>query len=93
MFLTGVVITKNSDQTIKKCLDSLFQVVDEIIVNVIKPNEETQTPTIEIVKPELTKKQINYDKINSIFQISNPKVILQQQPKQETGNLKLNSEK
>ena len=68
------------------------KVVDEIIVNVIKPNEETQTPTIEIVKPELTKKQINYDKINSIFQISNPKVILQQQTKQETGNLKLNSE-
>lgn len=32
MFLTGVVITKNSDQTIKKCLDSLLQVVDEIIV-------------------------------------------------------------
>jgi glycosyltransferase involved in cell wall biosynthesis len=32
MFLTGVVITKNSDQTIKKCLTSLQQVADEIII-------------------------------------------------------------
>lgn len=65
--------------------------VEEIFI--IEPiTIQTEYPTIEIVKPELTKKQINYDKINSIFQNNNPKVILQQQPKQETGNLRLNSE-
>jgi len=59
---------------------------------------ETKIEDQEVVKKntlktlELTQKQINYDKINSIFQISGPKVISQQQPKQETSHLKLNSQ-
>ena len=69
-------------------------------------NVKPQTPNIPIPQPtpqphepvkitktlEKTQKQINYDKINSIFQISGPKIISQQQPKQETSHLKLNSQ-
>ena len=40
---------------------------------------------------ELTQKQINYNKINSIFQKSNPKTITQAKNNQEVVNIKLNS--
>lgn len=59
--------------------------------NIVEKLEEPYSPQMEIFKPELTKKQINYDKINSIFHNNNPKIISKNQPKQETGNLKLNS--
>lgn len=78
----------------------------ENLKNYNKNNFLVQTPNIQIPQPtpqphepvkitktlEKTKKEINYDKINSIFQISGPKVISQQQPKQETSHLKLNSQ-
>ncbi len=78
----------------------------ENLKNYSKNNPLVQTPNIPIPQPtrpphepvkitktlEKTQKQINYDKINSIFQISGPKVISQQQPKQETSHLKLNSQ-
>ena len=50
------------------------------------------TVKIKTVKPELTKKEINYDKINSIFTNNNPKVISKPQPVQSDQKLKLNSE-
>lgn len=82
----------NYDSPIINDIIEDFNQIHPLNIEIVKPTQENQYPTIEIVKPELTKKQINYDKINSIFQNNNPKVILQQQPKQETGNLKLNSE-
>ena len=78
----------------------------ENLKNYSKNNPLVQTPNIPIPQPtplphepvkitktlEKTQKQINYDNINSIFQISRSKVISQQQPKQETSHLKLNSQ-
>jgi len=58
---------------------------------------ETKIEDQEVVKKntlktlELTKKQINYNKINSIFQKSNPKTIKQAKNNQEVVNIKLNS--
>jgi hypothetical protein len=58
---------------------------------------ETKIEDQEVVKKntlktlELTQKQINYDKINSIFQKSNPKTITQAKNNQEVVNIKLNS--
>lgn len=43
-------------------------------------------------KPELTKKQINYEKINSIFSTNNPKVIGTIKQVQYKTDLKLNSQ-
>ena len=63
-----------------------------ILNDVINEPKEIHTPKIQVVIPELTKKQINYEKINSIFQNNNPKTIQQPQPKQNTTNIKLNSD-
>ena len=58
---------------------------------------ETKIEDQEVVKKntlktlELTQKQINYNKINSIFQKSNPKTITQAKNNQEVVNIKLNS--
>lgn len=72
----------------------------KIVVDIFNKKEEVKEEVkvvkgiqVEIVKPELTKKQINYDKINSIFNANNPKVILKSQPQKQFGNsLKLNSQ-
>jgi len=52
-------------------------------------------PKIEIIPQkeiQLTKKEINYDKINSIFNNNNPKTITKPQIPQNSNNIKLNSE-
>lgn len=69
-----------------------------IVNEIFKPNNtilesvKEDKPTKEILKTiELKQKQLNYDKINSIFQSNNPKIIKQNGVNQQTVNLKLNS--
>ncbi len=64
-------------------------------VEVISEKPLTIYDTVKIEpapKPELTQKQINYDKINSIFNVSNPKVVGKTEQKQKEQGIKLNSQ-
>lgn len=65
--------------------------VVEVILE--KPLTIYDTVKIEPVsKKELTQKQINYDKINSIFNMSNPKVVNTPVQPQQEHKVKLNSQ-
>jgi len=78
----------NSDEIQTKIVNSVFGLSNEIEVEVI----EIPVSNTKIVSTiEKTQKQINYDKVNSIFSV-NPKVIHTQQPKPQGNTLKLNSE-
>jgi len=87
-------VESKSDQIQTNVVNSIVwvkNVGDIKIINDIKTIE----PKIEIIPQkeiELTKKEINYDKINSIFSNNNPKIITKPQIPQNNGNLKLNSE-
>lgn len=61
----------------------------KIVETKIEDQEFIKKNTLKTL--ELTQKQINYNKINSIFQKSNPKTITQAKNNQEVVNLKLNS--
>jgi len=61
----------------------------KIVETKIEDQEFVKKNTLKTL--ELTQKQINYDKINSIFQKSNPKTITQAKNNQEVVNIKLNS--
>lgn len=53
--------------------------------------EENKVDKEKVKSIELSKKQLNYEKINQIFQTNNPKIIKQNRPNQENVNLKSNS--
>lgn len=66
--------------------------IHEDIFVIQNTQQETQYPKIESYKPELTKKQINYEKINSVFNNNKPKVISSSRQPENRPNLKLNSQ-
>jgi hypothetical protein len=69
-------------------VDGIFNKKEEIEED--KVVEKTQ---IKLNELQLKQKQINYDKINSIFQNNNPKVVVQPRPQpQQINNVKLNSQ-
>lgn len=53
--------------------------------------EENKVAKEKVKSIELSKKQLNYEKINQIFQSNNPKIIKQNRPNQDNVNLKSNS--
>ncbi len=69
-----------------------------IVNEIFKPKTITSNSTEEnkvfkekVKSIELSKKQLNYEKINQIFQSNNPKIIKQNRPNQENVNLTSNS--
>jgi hypothetical protein len=76
----------NSDTIQTKIVNSTFSLSNKIEVIEIPVSDTKIVSTME-----KTQKQINYDKVNSIFSV-NPKVIHTQQPKPQSNTLKLNSE-
>jgi hypothetical protein len=77
----------NSDTIQTKIVNDLFN--SKIVETKIEDQEVVKKNTLKTL--ELTQKQINYNKINSIFQKSNPKTITQAKNNQEVVNIKLNS--
>jgi hypothetical protein len=78
----------NSDSVQTKIVNSVFNMSDQIEIIV---NEVPLTHTKIESTLEKTQKQINYDKVNSVFSV-NPKVVPFQQPNPQANTLKLNSE-
>ena len=76
-----------SDKIQTGLVNELF--VPKIVETKIEDQEVVKKNTLKTL--ELTQKQINYNKINSIFQKSNPKTITQAKNNQEVVNIKLNS--
>ena len=76
-----------SDKIQTGLVNELF--VPKIMETKIEDQEVVKKNTLKTL--ELTQKQINYNKINSIFQKSNPKTITQAKNNQEVVNIKLNS--
>jgi lysine/ornithine N-monooxygenase len=76
-----------SDKIQTGLVNGLF--TPKIVETKIEDQEVVKKNTLKTL--ELTQKQINYDKINSIFQKSNPKTITQAKNNQEVVNIKLNS--
>ena len=81
-----------SDKIQTDLVNGLFApkiVETKIVETKIEDQEVVKKNTLKTL--ELTQKQINYNKINSIFQKSNPKTITQAKNNQEVVNIKLNS--
>ena len=81
-----------SDKIQTDLVNGLFApkiVETKIVETKIEDQEVVKKNTLKTL--ELTQKQINYNKINSIFQKSNPKTITQAKKNQEVVNIKLNS--
>ena len=84
--------SSKSDKIQTDLVNGLFApkiVETKIVETKIEDQEFVKKNTLKTL--ELTQKQINYDKINSIFQKSNPKTITQAKNNQEVVNIKLNS--
>lgn len=83
--LQTLVVNSIFDKTIK-----LNQDLNDIFIeNKIEPKKQEKIKIKQ--KIELTKKQLNYEKINSIFQVRSPIVISKPKEQQNENNLKLNS--
>jgi predicted PhzF superfamily epimerase YddE/YHI9 len=76
-----------SDKIQTGLVNELF--TPKIIEVKIEDQEVVKKETLKTL--ELTQKQLNYEKINSIFQKNNPKIITQIKNNQEVVNIKLNS--
>lgn len=89
-------LLKVSDKDIKNLSFDVNKLkLSPLLTEVIPEKPLTIYDTVKIEpapKPELTQKQINYDKINSIFNVSNPKVIGKTEQKQKEQGIKLNSQ-
>lgn len=78
----------NSDVIQTKIVVDIFNKKEEV-----KEDKVVEKTQIELNDVNIKQKQINYDKINSIFQTNNPKVVTQPRPQpQQINTLKSNSQ-
>jgi len=80
-----------SDGIQTKIINEIFNPQNENKDDFIRSIKQEQEKIKIEQKIELTKKQLNYEKINSIFQVRSPIVISKPKEQQNENNLKLNS--